>query len=935
MAGPLDASVARPEAREEAMPTRYDAFISYSHAADGRLASELQSALHSFAKPWYRLRALRVFRDQASLSANPALWTSIQRALEDSKTFVLLASPEAAASEWVAREVRWWRTHKPIERLLLLLTDGQIDWDGQAGDFDRQTTDALPPTLAGAFAEEPRWIDLRWARSATDVSLRDPRFRDAVADVAGPLHGRPKDELIGEDVRQHRRTVRLVRATVAILTLLMISAVATAIFAFQQRDLARKQARVALSRQLAAQSSLALQERLDRSLLLSLEALRASDTTEARSALLTALQRNPKLDGLLWSTGSLLSGPTFSSDGRLVAAGRDDGKVELWDARRGNSLGVLATGRAQQVLDVAFSPSSTTLAVGLEDGTTVLFDVRRRHVRAQLSSASRVAPADPVTGVAFDPDGRLLATAGILGSVILWDPTRGRRVRRLQGVAPGWSQWDIAFSPEGNLLATTRGDGAISLWDLRSGGPRRRFIQLGRGGQRLAFSPDGSRLLSSSEEGGISVLDPRRGRWFPSIPPTPGERTTSLAFGAGRLVLGSDDGKIVVFDARRLRRVGPALRAGGVDASNNVAFGPTGQLGSLGEGGIALWRLGATQALAKPLSSDRATEVAVSVDGRRVAWAADNGRAFVRIGNGRPQRIRLPEVNVPSLTWSPSGTVLAGLRLHDSRAVVIDTAEGRLIRLDGPELNFVTFLDETRLLGWDSEDRLHVWDLSSRHPRVPKAGPALGPVSHVNPSIAVSGDGTVFAFARDNGLISLLDTRRFERLVEPIPAPDRKWPPGLALTRDGGLLAATDAHRRIVLWDVRRHRIVGQLRHREASTPTGANVVALAFSYDGKLLASGEFEPPDDTAARIVLWDIRSLRQIGSLPADTFGVSQLEFTAADRLVSLGTEDGIKIWDVGLASWRRRACAIANRDLTQDEWQQFVGGQYHPTCSVTR
>ena len=57
----------------------YKAFISYSHAADDRLAPALQSALHSFAKPWYRLRAIRVFRDKTSLSVNPALWPSIER----------------------------------------------------------------------------------------------------------------------------------------------------------------------------------------------------------------------------------------------------------------------------------------------------------------------------------------------------------------------------------------------------------------------------------------------------------------------------------------------------------------------------------------------------------------------------------------------------------------------------------------------------------------------------------------------------------------------------------------------------------------------------------------------------------------------------------------------------------------------------------------
>ena len=36
-----------------------DAFISYSHAADGKLAPALQSALQRFAKSWYRRRALR------------------------------------------------------------------------------------------------------------------------------------------------------------------------------------------------------------------------------------------------------------------------------------------------------------------------------------------------------------------------------------------------------------------------------------------------------------------------------------------------------------------------------------------------------------------------------------------------------------------------------------------------------------------------------------------------------------------------------------------------------------------------------------------------------------------------------------------------------------------------------------------------------------
>jgi hypothetical protein len=78
----------------------YHAFRSYSHAADGKLAPALQSALHWFAKPWYRLRALRIFRDKTNLHLTPRLWPAIQAALDQSDHFILLASPEAAASEW-------------------------------------------------------------------------------------------------------------------------------------------------------------------------------------------------------------------------------------------------------------------------------------------------------------------------------------------------------------------------------------------------------------------------------------------------------------------------------------------------------------------------------------------------------------------------------------------------------------------------------------------------------------------------------------------------------------------------------------------------------------------------------------------------------------------------------------------------------------------
>ena len=59
----------------------YDAFISYSHAKDKPIAAALQSVVQRLGKPWYKRRALRVFRDDTSLSATPQLWPSIEQAL--------------------------------------------------------------------------------------------------------------------------------------------------------------------------------------------------------------------------------------------------------------------------------------------------------------------------------------------------------------------------------------------------------------------------------------------------------------------------------------------------------------------------------------------------------------------------------------------------------------------------------------------------------------------------------------------------------------------------------------------------------------------------------------------------------------------------------------------------------------------------------------
>ena len=138
----------------------YDAFISYSHAKDKPVAAALQSVIQRLGKPWYKRRALRVFRDDTSLSATPQLWPSIEQALSQSRYLLLLSSPEAAASPWVGKEVEYWLANKSTDTLFIGVTNGTLDWDQTAGDFVWTKDTPLPRgrSRGGSRPNRNGWI---------------------------------------------------------------------------------------------------------------------------------------------------------------------------------------------------------------------------------------------------------------------------------------------------------------------------------------------------------------------------------------------------------------------------------------------------------------------------------------------------------------------------------------------------------------------------------------------------------------------------------------------------------------------------------------------------------------------------------------------------------------------------------------------------------
>lgn len=491
--------MARPDLPQGAGPRfTYQAFISYSHSADGKFAPALQAGLQQFARPWLRLRAIRVFRDQTGLAVTPDLWRAIATAMDAAEYFVLLASPQAAQSYWVDQEVQHWLSQPRAHRLLIVVTDGNLQWDAAAGAPDESRTDVLPPSLRHR-AREPLWLDLRWARAAEDLSLQNPMWRDAIASLSSTIRGIPKDQLIGEDVRQHARAVRFRRGALAGLAGLAVALGIAAAVAFQQRDLAREQARIAQARQLAAQAELIRSQQPDRlplALLMATEATRVhADSIETQQALQSVLSLFPMPVAAL-AHQSPVTFVDVSADQQLLAtaAETDPGLWRIAEQARVATL----TGANRLV---RFSPDGRRIAgCCREVGVWTSAGVQQwRFTPRDLAGMPGV--------IAFSPDGRLLAIGLQRGSrpaVAVVDLDTGQSVFRRETQFSGHAD-AVAFSPAGDLAIAFRDVvelfSAATWQSIRTLNPKVGAVR------SIAFRADGRYLASSTSNDEVTVFD--------------------------------------------------------------------------------------------------------------------------------------------------------------------------------------------------------------------------------------------------------------------------------------------------------------------------------------------------------------------------------------------------------------------------------------------
>ncbi|MFQ3612240.1 MAG: NB-ARC domain-containing protein [Cyanobacteriota bacterium] len=202
----------------------------------------------------------------------------------------------------------------------------------------------------------------------------------------------------------------------------------------------------------------------------------------------------------------------FSPDGTLLLTSGEHPDIKIWDTNTGTCVQTLR-GHKNMVWTLAFRPGTYD---GLQlgscsfDGTARLWDVRKGECLRVFDNVSSLA-----MGIAFSPDGSLMATSGYGGLVKLWNVDSGKCLQELSGHDSDLI-FSVAFSPDGRFLASGCTDHTVRLWDVSSGA----CLHVLRGHNHwiyyVKFSPIWNRnnkllLASGSVDETIRLWDPETG----------------------------------------------------------------------------------------------------------------------------------------------------------------------------------------------------------------------------------------------------------------------------------------------------------------------------------------------------------------------------------------------------------------------------------------
>jgi WD40 repeat protein len=301
-----------------------------------------------------------------------------------------------------------------------------------------------------------------------------------------------------------------------------------------------------------------------------------------------------------------------------------------------------------------------------------------------------VGHSDGVTGVAFSPNGKFVASSSRDQTVKIWDAATGLELFTLKrgrgDVKNGHVGYvaAVAFSPDGKQVASAgAGDNTVYLWSVISGRCRRAHVR-DSAFMSVAFSPAG-RLLAAANYNSVQV-------WDDSLDDPPGaNEILSLNAEMPLSVAFSPDGK--------------RLAAGGRDNK------------------IKIWNSVTGEELLTVQNADQVTCVAFSPDGKRLASACPTGVDIRDATTGKMILMLNGLTGVSRVAYSPDGTRLATAG-WDKLARLWDATTGQeLLALagHGNTISGVAFSPDGQRLASSSADRtVRIWDLPPQDEKLRK-----------------------------------------------------------------------------------------------------------------------------------------------------------------------------------------------------------------------